>query len=254
MRKLLVLKLLGFYWAFCLMAEGDATGGGDQGGSSGEPGGDGGEGDKGGKKPDDKPPPAGDKKDDGSSSGDDKVSHKSYLKVLGEKKKMQEQLGSITKELEDIRETQRKTEEGKLKENKEWQKLAEQRGEDLETLKAKISQNEVQTQEARKLESFLEALPAPLDRRYWGLIDLDKIAVNPDSKEVDEMSVTKAVENFQTQYPEVIINPNGPKITTKNPRPSPGALTVEEWKKLPPKERKAKMHLVAEAMAKSATG
>jgi hypothetical protein len=87
---------------------------------------------------------------------------------------------------------------------------------------------EVQTTNARKLESFLGTLDGKVDRKYWGHINLDSIVIDPDSGQVDEMSVTKEIERFKKEFPEVIRKPSGPGVPNQSPKPPSGAVSNDD--------------------------
>lgn len=163
---------------------------------------------------------------------DDFVSYDTHRKLLGEKKKEREENLRLRKQLNDLLEEKSMREEAQLKENNDWKALAEKRYEELKSHEAKLKQIEQDRIDAKKLDSFLSALPCNLERKFWRLIDIDKILVNPDSGEVDEMTVTKQVEVWKKEYPETLgYSGSGAKLPNESPKPT-DSLSYDKWKNM----------------------
>lgn len=181
---------------------------------------------------------------DSSGTGDPKqtVAYETHQKLLGEKKKLGEKLTTIEQELESLRAKERERENAELEKSKNYEQLLRNREEELKKATEKLTTIEVERLEARKLDAFLRTLgTGTLDERYWGLIPIDQIAVDPTTRAVDEMTVAKAVELYRKSYPETIKRANVPGVPSNAPQGAPGKLTLEEWRGLPLKEKKARM-------------
>ena len=152
------------------------------------------------------------------STQKDVVQYQTYQKVLGEKKKMQEQLGSVQKQLDELLAAQKQAEEQKLAENQEFKKLLDLRTQELEKTSNELNSMRAQHANAQKLDAFLGALGGRVDRKYWGLIDLDQVVLDPESGQVDEMSVTKLVESFRAEHGRLIDTPNSKKLPNEFPK------------------------------------
>ncbi|RKZ07634.1 hypothetical protein DRQ25_11110 [Candidatus Fermentibacteria bacterium] len=175
------------------------------------------------------------------------VSYDSHRKLLGEKKRLAEQLTeSLAKNAKNDQE-KNEAEEKRLKDNEEWKTYAEKKEQEANEARAKLTETTSQIADAKKLDAFLNTLDAKIDRKYWGFIDTDSIVTNPESGEIDEMSVAKAVEAFKANYAEIIQYPGKTTgLPNESPKPGTSTLTYDEWTKLPVKEMKARQ---AEVMA-----
>lgn len=152
--------------------------------------------------------------------------------LLGEKKKVSEKL----KSLETLA---KEKEEKELKEKEDYKTLVQLREEELTKTKSELESERFQRQQGMKLDAFLSILDGKVDSKYWGMIDLDKISINPETKQIDQMSVSKAVEDFRKTYPE-LIKTGQAQIPPANAPSNGEVLTYEKWLTLPLKEQKAR--------------
>lgn len=177
----------------------------------------------------------------------DMVSYESHQKLLGQLKKAKEELGrfeSLKTKLSEFELKQKQTEEQVLAEKGEWSKLLELKERELQKVKTHADERASQLQDmenmlvdAAKLNAFRDLLPGSIRKpEYMRLIQIDKIVVNPETKEVDADSVKTLVNDFVTTYPELIVTtdkrlPNG--VAAPN-----GRIKYNQWLKLPLKEKK----------------
>lgn len=160
----------------------------------------------------------------------DSVAYDTYQKVLSEKKKAAERLAVLEAEKA---ERDRKDMEAKG----EYQKLIELERKRADEALSKVSAFEEQMAHARKLKALLDALGGQVDDKFLGFLPIDQIAVDPESKEVNLTSVASVAENFKKNFPELIKNPNGPRLPNAAPQGNDaGKISEAEWNKLPPKE------------------
>lgn len=178
---------------------------------------------------------------EGSKPGD-KVDYETHRKLLGEKKALAAKQASLEAELEKHRQIERERQEKELEAAKDYEKIKAQYQEQLEAERKKNAQLESERVTALKLDAFFGALDGQLDRRYWGLIDTDAIVIDPTTRVPDHMAVTKYIEQFRKEYPEVIARPGKPSMPNDKPIGNgSGSLTLEQWKALPLKEMKARL-------------
>jgi hypothetical protein len=88
----------------------------------------------------------------------------------------------------------------------------------------------------------LNKIEGVIDQKYYGLIDLDEVMVNPESGEIDEMSVIKAAQSFKTQYPEVVRKSGfsgmmGDGRTNTGTSTEGSTIGYDAWFKLPYREK-----------------
>ena len=138
------------------------------------------------------------------------VSYDTHRQLLSEKKKLAEQLAVIQG-------NNKEREEAELRQKEDWKTLLETRDQELDAVREELGGHKSRTRDARKIDRFLNTLDAKLDSKYWVLIDLEAIAINPDTEEVDDMSVTKAVETFRSRYAETLYTKTGVKVPQSAP-------------------------------------
>lgn len=159
-------------------------------------------------------------------SKDKQVSYESYRRVLSEKKKMQERLVKFENE-------QKKLAEKKLKETDNFKELLELREKELSETKQELEQRRESEVNARKLHSFLDTLDGKIHKKYWGYVPIEKIIVDPDTNEIDKMSITKVVNEFRKEFPEIITVQESNRLPRNAPQQTTTGLTYDEWKALP---------------------
>lgn len=168
-----------------------------------------------------------------NKEGQQAPSYESYQKLLAEKKATQAKLREAENILAEQEKLKRQQEEESLKAKQDFQKLAELKEQEAEQYKSRLQSIEDERTEARKLSAFLDTVQGDVDKKYWGLIDTDKIIINPETQEVDRLSVEKLAGEFRESYPETILGRN---VTSNIPNRAPTGeqgLTREEWLKLP---------------------
>lgn len=178
----------------------------------------------------------------------DMVAYESYQKLLKEKKARDAELQEYKKKTEELELSRKKEEEEKLKQKENWQGLLEIREkEKLEMLNKlkekedKISSLEETFNNGIKLQTFLGELSGEVDKKYWGMIDLAQIIIDPISGSPDPTSVKHAALNFEKQYPELIRGKAKIPPSDGATPPAGTAITYEDWLKLSPDQMKKRM-------------
>ena len=152
--------------------------------------------------------------------------------LLSEKKTVSEKLKTFeqsAKEKQDL----------ELKAKEDYKALVELRDKEILTTKQELESERFQRQQGMKIDAFLNVIEGKIDQKYWGMIDLEQVKINPDTKMIDQMSVAKAVEDFKKTYPE-LIKTGISQFTPPNAPTNGEVLTYEKWLTLPLKEQKAK--------------
>jgi DNA repair exonuclease SbcCD ATPase subunit len=153
--------------------------------------------------------------------------------LLAELKSAREKLAAVEAE-------KKKAAEEALKAKEDWKTIAETREQELKAERERLAKLESDARDRKKLAAFLDTIADTVPQKYWGHIDLEAIAVNPDSGVVDPTTVAKEVERFKKEYPELIHK----RKTTGQPSDAPKGgstkLSREEWLALPLKEMKAR--------------
>lgn len=176
----------------------------------------------------------------------------SFQKAVDQKKAFQAKAEQIEKErnelkaqLDALAAAKLQEQELKNKEAGEWQKVIEAKESQLSELRkqyeetrSKYEQTNKTLDDAVKLNAIYSKLPGKLKNpKYAGFIDLDKVAINPESGEVDSDTVDEVVSNFVKEHREL--------IDTKNFKGLPGdaatgqtTITAEAYRSKPLDEMK----------------
>lgn len=164
------------------------------------------------------------------------VSYETYLKTLDEAKSAKSRLRALEEE-------KNKIAEEKLKSEGDWKgllELRESRIKELEgestQLKEKFTGLNERVTSSQKLSKVLSKIGGDLDPKYYGLIDISDVKINPETGEIDDMSATKVAENYRTEYAETIKKKFNPAAMGENRPGGQGGdgefISYDKWSKL----------------------
>ena len=142
--------------------------------------------------------------DHANESSKDSVQYETYRKVLSEKKRRDEELAEARRELEEVRARDKANKEKELIEQNKWQEYAKAKEEEAKAALARVQSYEEREIASRKLDKVLSGVGDPIDSKFWGLINIDSVAYNPESGEFDETSLNAEIQRIKTQMPEII--------------------------------------------------
>ena len=183
---------------------------------------------------------------EGGKTGNDTkevVDRETYLKTLSQEKNAKARLKEAEARIAEYEAQQKKVEEAKLKENGEYQKLLSQRDKEIEEERKQRQELEKSMLDSLKLGKVIDHIGGRVKRsEYLNFIDTDRIVYNPETREIDDETAKSVAEDFVKTHAELIDFKVG-KLPSDSPRGAE-SLTVEQWRKLPLKDKKAKMHLV----------
>ena len=135
-----------------------------------------------------------------------KVSYETYQKVLGEAKKAKELVRVLAEE-------RAKANEQMLVEQNQWKTLAEQYKSKLDETTNILNEQEKSIVNGLKYHEFEKHLGGKLKNKdYASFIDFEKIAINPESKTVDEESVKSVVNEFLKAHSPLVEFQSGSKL------------------------------------------
>jgi hypothetical protein len=167
----------------------------------------------------------------GNSEQKNQVAYETYSKLLDEKKSLSKKHEELQRQFDDI---QKKA----LEKENDWKGLFELERKEKESIQNSLLERENILKEyserevtAKKFSAFKEKLGLDIDKRYFSLIDLDEVIVNPDTGKVEETSAIMAAKKFAETYPEVV----KPKVGSRGAfegqasGSSGGAITYEQW-------------------------
>lgn len=148
-----------------------------------------------------------------------KVSYETYQKVLGEAKKAKELVRILAEE-------KAKANEQMLVEQNQWKTLAEQYKSKLEETTNILNEQEKSIVTGLKYQEFEKHLNGKLKNKdYATFIDFEKIAINPESKTIDEESVKSVVNEFLKNHSSLV------EFGNKGAMPNAAAQSYDSKKK-----------------------
>jgi len=162
------------------------------------------------------------------------VSYDTHKKLLGQRKADQLKLKQLEEQLESFTQKQQQAEEAKLAEQGEYKKILSVREEELRKERELRQSTEKQINDAYKLNAFYSKLPGKIPRKeYLSFVDLDSIALNPETRDVDMESVQQVVNRFMEDHPTLVkLNDDRrlPADAPKNNSPSTYAEALRQCK------------------------
>jgi hypothetical protein len=162
------------------------------------------------------------------TDGKSTIAYDTHRKLLDEKKKVQAQLDQLLRE-----KTER--DEAEARKRGDFEALLKAREDELSKERAARQELSERITQGRKLNAVIDALGGNVDQKWLRLIDTDDVVVNPETGEVDQMTVARAAESLKKQWPEML------RKTAALPNAAPagnggGIISRAEWLKLSSKE------------------
>jgi len=156
------------------------------------------------------------------------IAYDTHRKLLDEKKKVQAQLDQLLREKTD-------RDEADARKRGDFEALLKAREEELTKERTARQELSERITAGRKLNAVIEALGGNIDPKWLRLIDTDEVAVNPETGEVDGMTVARAAESLKKQWPEML------RKTSTLPNAAPagnggGMISRADWLKLSSKD------------------
>lgn len=175
----------------------------------------------------------------------DSVSYETFNNLLGQRKKDQEKLKELETTLKSFQEKEKKEIEKKLAEEGNFKSILESREKEINELKEKLGtfENKVNEYEqtfveTKKLQALFKEVGGSLKHKsYVNLIDTSKIAVDPNSGEVDAKTLKQYATELMNEHKDLFAFGAG-KMPGGAPKGS-SFLTYEEWTDLAAKDPKA---------------
>lgn len=143
----------------------------------------------------------------------DFVKYDTYKKTVDESKRKSERLKSQSQELEELRLYKQKIEEDELARKGEYEKLLQTRDERINSLQSELDKHERNRIESQKINAFLEELGGDVKKdEYLSFVDWESIQRNPETGEIDKLTLEKAVSSFTENYDDLYIKKNQKKL------------------------------------------
>jgi hypothetical protein len=141
----------------------------------------------------------------------DQVSYETHRRLLAEKKQLAERLASIEAE-------RRATVEKEAREKEDFKKMVELRDQELSQIREEYSGLKNQVYHAVKRSTFEEAIGIKIPKQYERLIDYDAIVFDPSTNSVDELSLSKYVDQFKKDFREIMMPQAVPGVSQQAPK------------------------------------
>ena len=184
----------------------------------------------------------------GNVDQDKTVAYTTYKKVLSQEKNLRARLEEANALLAEKEAKEQAETEKRLSEQGEYKKLLELERKKREELEGKTKDYERSILDAHKLNAFKEKLGGRVaNPAYYDFVDIESIAINPDTGEIDNASVQNVVDKFVVEHP-TLIRTTKPMLPNQAPKDiNIDVLSFEQWKSLPLKERQKRMADVMKA-------
>jgi len=160
-------------------------------------------------------------------------------KVMTEKKNQGERLKSVEAELEAFKAKEKERTENSLKEQNQWKEYATLKETEAKEAREKLQTHEQNLDSAEKFNALLDAIPGNVKKDYWPLLQnhLSKVIKNPDTGEIDEVSVKQVADMVRNSYPEIIQNGNGRNLPQDAAQPNQ-FFDKSQWDAMSPEDKK----------------
>lgn len=136
--------------------------------------------------------------DDSGKGGNQTVAYETYVKAMDDLKETQRKLKEIESKTQSEIET-------KLKEQGDWKALAESRELKIKELETNLNSTTSAITDSIKLNAFQKHLGGKLKSdKYFDFVETTKIAINPETKKVDEQSVKSVVAEFLKEHSHLV--------------------------------------------------
>lgn len=181
----------------------------------------------------------------GTLSGSDKpkhISYETYEKTLNQEKGLRKRLQETQERLLVFENEQKTVQEQKLLDEKRHLEFIEQLKREKADALEKAQRLERDQTDFRKLNAamgLLQEKGIQLEAKYLGLLPLDQIQLT-DEGGIDHNSVAGAVDMFAKEHPRLTL-PASKFLPNDKTGNSAQKMSVDEWKRLPYKEKQEAM-------------
>lgn len=147
-------------------------------------------------------------------------------KLLEEKKKVQQERDALLAE-------KRARDEEEARKRGDFETLIKTREAELAKEVEKRKSLEETFERGQKLSAVVEALGGNLEPKWYKLIDVSRVPLNPETGEVDKMAVASLVESLKREWPEMVRSKGSlPANAPQGINGGSGTISRAEWMKL----------------------
>jgi len=141
----------------------------------------------------------------GTEKKQDFVSHETHKKLLGQRKRDQQVISELQDKLSHFENLEREKAEADAEKRGEFDKVLASYKERMSSLEQENQGYKKSISNSIKMNSFLNKLPGKIKKQeYTKFIDLDEIALDPESGAVDETTLESSVSKFVENYSDLI--------------------------------------------------
>jgi hypothetical protein len=140
------------------------------------------------------------------------IDYKTYDKVINRLKKTEETNIELVDKISAFESDRKNREESKLAEQGEYKKLLELRQAENDKMQTRLVEAEAEKDsayktltDAQKYQAVYEKLPGKLkNNKSMGFIEIESIALNPETNEIDTQSVDLVVNSFMEEHKDLV--------------------------------------------------
>ena len=184
-------------------------------------------------------PEVGDQGGNPNETKNEYVKRQAYESLLDETKGTKNKYREALAELNEIKARQKEAEEQKLLEEKNYLQVIEKLKAEKEQIAQENESHLREKQDFRKMTALLSSLQKKgvnVESKYYDLLPMDKISFDDDGN-IDGTSLAEASELFVREHPRLTV-PIGKLLPNQKSESNSPKMTINEWKKLGPKERR----------------
>lgn len=170
------------------------------------------------------------------------VSYETHRKLLGEKKKRDEELAAAQTRLQEFEKEKQEREEAEATKRGDFETALKLKEEENRKLKTEHETLRTSLQNGQKLRAMLNAVNGDVDEAYWSLFDLSKITMDPATNLPEPSSVKNAAAEFEKTHALVIQKASaGGGLPNDAAKGAAAKLTYTQWLALPDKDKPARI-------------
>jgi len=140
-----------------------------------------------------------------STGNEEMISYSTHKRLLSQRKSDQEKMRDLEKQLETINTETKSNADAELEKQGEYKKLLETRNAELDKARGDNSLLATELTNTWKKQAFFGKLKGKLRKpEYEKFVDYSNIALDPETKLVDDESVNLAVNSFMDNYADLL--------------------------------------------------
>lgn len=143
----------------------------------------------------------------------DTVSHDTHKKLLSQRKRDQSVISELQEKLTHFEKLEQDKAQAEAEKRGEYDKVISSYKERMSSLEQENESYKRSISDSIKMNSFLNKLPGKIKKNeYTKFIDLEDIALDPDTGAVEETTLETAVNKFVENYSDLIAHGNQGKL------------------------------------------